>query len=80
MNKQLQDFARKTILEGLAKCTDGQRHMFKRMYSHDDLNRDTEIIVGGMDDSRLNIAMQQIQRSLDKNAEQEKLPGCLNPD
>lgn len=67
MNQQLQDFARSQIKEGLAQCTDGQQLMFNRMYSHLDLDRDINAVVDDMPEDNLNLAMEQVRRSVEAN-------------
>lgn len=66
MNKQLQIFARRTLKEGLAKCTPDEHHIFRRMYSFKDLKKPIDEVVDGMDPDKLDWAMQQVQRTLDK--------------
>ena len=66
MNDQLQAFARQTLKEGLAKCTEGQQNMFKRMYSHDNKDLDIDAVVNKVPIDRLDWAMQQVQTTLDK--------------
>lgn len=69
MNKMLANFARQYLKEGLAKCTPNQVMLFKRMYSHTDLDADIESVVETMPDEKLDWAMQQVQRQLVINAE-----------
>ncbi len=67
MNKELQDYARSVIVENLLRCTQNQRHVFKKMYSHNDLSKSIEEIVETMDESNLDRVMQQVSRTLMKN-------------
>lgn len=67
MNEILADFARQNIKEGLAKCTPEQIVFFKRMYSHENLEAETESVVDNMPKEKLDWAMQQVQRQLVKN-------------
>jgi hypothetical protein len=67
MNKNLRDYARKEIKEGLAKCTDAQVNLFKRMYSHKNLDRDINDIVDHMSEDSLDRAMEQVRQTLVKN-------------
>ena len=67
MNDQLQAFARSTLKLGLEKCTKGQHLMFKRMYSHLDIDKDINDVVDCMEEEKLNLAMVQVQRSVDAN-------------
>jgi len=66
MNQQLQDFARSTLKANLRKCTLEQLSIFNRMYSPDDLEKSIDDVVDAMPEKRLDWAMQQIQRTLDK--------------
>ena len=68
MNQELQDFARKTLKEGLEKCTDDQRLIFKRMYSHKDLEKPIDAVVDQMPAEKLSWAMDQVKRTVVKNA------------
>jgi len=67
MNNQLQDFARKYILDGLNQLTEANHLIFKRMYSHKNLEASIEEVVANMSEDRLDWAMQQVQRSLSDN-------------
>ena len=67
MNDQLQAFARFTLKLGLEKCTEGQHLTFKRMYSHLNLDRDINAVVDDMPEDRLNLAMEQVRRSVEAN-------------
>jgi hypothetical protein len=66
MNKQLQNYARNSLKEGLLKCTELQQLMFKRMYGGGDLNADTNDIIDNMPEDKLDWAMQQIEKTLNK--------------
>jgi len=66
MNKELQAIARETLKGGLSKCTEAQQYLFKRMYSHEDLNKSINDVVDDMEADRLDWAMTQVQRTLDK--------------
>lgn len=67
MNKQLEEYARKTLKEGLSKCTEGELNIFARMYSHENQEKHYSDIVDDMDTDKLDWAMTQVQNSLDKN-------------
>lgn len=64
MNNQLQEFARITLKKGLAKCTEPQRLIFKRMYAHGDLTCGIEEVVDNMSSDKLDRAMQQVEETL----------------
>lgn len=66
MNQQLEELARTTIKEGLARLSEGNRMMFKRMYAHGNLNTPIDEVVDKMPADKLENAMDQVQRTLDK--------------
>ena len=66
MNKQLESFARKSLKEGLAQLPESNQMLFKRMYSHKNLEANVDDVVDGMPEDKLDWAMQQVERSLDK--------------
>lgn len=65
MNELLEKFARDTLKGNLAKCTDSQQLMFKRMYSHKNLDLPIDEVVDNMPMERLDRAMKQVQRTLE---------------
>lgn len=69
MNETLKKFARDSLKEGLAKCTDGQQLLFKRMYAHKNLDMDINDVVDSMPAEKLDWAMQQVERTLAKKEE-----------
>lgn len=64
MNEELQAFARAELKSGLEQCTDGEQLLFKRMYSHGNLEADIIEVVDAMPDDKLDWAMQQVKRTL----------------
>lgn len=66
MNTKIQDFARSILKGGLSKCTEAEQLIFKRMYSHENLDRDINDVVDNMEEEKLDWAMQQVDRSLAK--------------
>ena len=67
MNEQLQDYARTFLKEGLLQCSESQRLLFRRMYAKGHMDLSTNNVVDFMDPGKLDWAMQQVQRTLDKN-------------
>lgn len=65
MNEELQTFARNTIKEGLALLPESHRLVFKKMYSHEDLDADINHVVNTMPENELDWAMQQVIASLE---------------
>lgn len=68
MNKILSKFARDWLKANLATCTEGQRGVFKRMYSHKNLSCPVDYAVDAMPDDKLDWAMQQVEQTVTKNA------------
>lgn len=72
MNEQLQVVARRKLKEGLAKCTIAQQYLFKRMYSPNDKELPIDDVVDNMSVDQLDIAMLQVQRTLDQKEKGSK--------
>lgn len=66
MNDQLQEFARDTLKIGLASLPKCAQLIFKKMYSHEDLTVPIDDVVDAISEDKLDWAMQQVQRSIDK--------------
>ncbi len=71
MNKQLEDFARETLKEGLAKLPEGDHKRFRLMYSHKNLELPIPDVVDRMPVDKLDWAMQQVQRSIDMREDEK---------
>jgi hypothetical protein len=75
MNNALQDFARNSIKEGLYQCLDRQVRIFKLMYARTnpdapaDLDMEIDDVVDLIPSEALDWAMQQVERTLEKNAQ-----------
>lgn len=76
MNKTLEAFARAQIKEGLAKLKPENHRIFKLMYARNEGKRSVEDaeqmpiaqVVDEMPANKLDLAIQQVQRSVDKSA------------
>lgn len=66
MNEALQNFARQELKDGLAKLPESNHMLFKRMYSHKNLDASINDVVDKMDASKLDWAMTQVSNSLKK--------------
>ena len=66
MNEQFEKFARDTLKTDLVKCTEAQQLLFKRMYSPSDLTKHIDSVVDDMPILKLDWAMTQVQRTLNK--------------
>jgi len=68
MNSQIESYARQTLKDGLSKCTEDQQFLFKRMYSHGDLELSINDVVDLIETEKLDWSMQQVERTLAKKA------------
>ena len=68
MNQQLQQFARQTLKDGLAKLPESNHMVFKRIYSPNDLEKPIGDVVDAMPEGKLDWAMQQVDNSLRKRS------------
>ena len=64
MNSELQAYAREILKKDLKECTEDQQHLFKRMYSHKNLNLPIDEVVDNMESHKLDLAMQQVKRTI----------------
>jgi len=67
MNKKLQDYAKQDLRRNLAKCTEKQKLMFKRMYAKGNLDLPMKTVIDNMEMEHLDRAMRQVQRTLDRS-------------
>ena len=67
MNNMIREFAKDNLRNGLARCTEGQQLIFKKMYSPKDLSLPINELVNKMSDDKLDWAMQQVERTLKKS-------------
>ena len=74
MNSQLVTYAREKIKEGLSKLSEGHQAVFKRLYSHENLELPIDKIVDNMPEGKLDWALTQVQNSL-KKLQREKEGG-----
>lgn len=64
---------REQLKELLNSCTDGQKLVFKRMYSNNNLELDINDIVDNMSDIKLNWAIEQVNNTIKKTANKYNL-------
>jgi len=64
MNDTLQEFARQDLKDGLGECNEQQQLLFKRMYSHKNLDASINDVVDNMPVEKLDWAMQQVSKTL----------------
>ena len=66
MNETLQNFARNYLKENLRLLPEDWQLTFKRIYSHQNLYKPINEIVDDMPEERLDPAMEQVRRSVEK--------------
>lgn len=66
MNKTVIEFTRKQIKEGLVGLPDSWQMLFKRMYSHTNLELPINEVVDNMPVSKLDFALTQVEKSIQK--------------
>ena len=64
----IKTLGRDILKDLLSQCTEDQQMLFKRMYSHDDLERDINDAVDQMADDKINWAISQCERTVYNNA------------
>ena len=67
MNETLKNTAKEMLKELLAECTKPQQMMFKRMYCHKNLELPINDAVDQMADDKIDWAMTQVERTVEKN-------------
>jgi len=67
MNKEIQDFARTNLKQNSSLLTEKQIKLFKQFYSYKDLNKIINDIIDDMPDDKLDLAMEQVRRTVEKN-------------
>lgn len=67
MNETLKNTAKQMMKELLSECTEGQQMMFKRMYCHKNLEFSINEAVDQIADDKIDLAMSQIERTIEKN-------------
>ena len=66
MNKAVIEFMRSEIKAGLKELPEGWQLLFKRMYSHQNLEKPIDKVVDDMPEEKLNWALTQVQNSIAK--------------
>lgn len=66
MKDQVEEFTRNELKKGLAKCSPAQQKIFKRMYSHQNLNLDIDNVVDNMIYENLDRALSQVDNTINK--------------
>ena len=66
MNDKLETFARNELKEGLSKLPEKNQLVFKKMYANGNLEMDINDCVDLMPSDKLDWAMQQVERTINK--------------
>lgn len=74
MNKTLKNAAKIILKDLLAECTEGQQIMFKKMYCHKNLGLSINDAVDQMDDDKIDFAITQAERTVEKNITNKIIP------
>lgn len=64
MNETVEEFTRNRIKNKIKKCNKEEIHLFKRMYSHKDLDKDIEDVIDDMDSDDLDHALTQVENTI----------------
>ena len=65
MNEDVDQYARNLLKSNLAKCTEQEQDVFRRMYGKGN-TKDMVKVVDQMPFDRIDMALQQVQNTLDK--------------
>jgi hypothetical protein len=63
MNSTIENFTRQSIKDALKKCTEPQQLVFKKMYSHKDLDLPIDKVVDKMPVGKLDWALTQVEQT-----------------
>jgi len=63
-NETLQNQAKQYLKELLNQCNEGQQYLFKRMYSHNNLELGINEVVDNIEDDKIDWAVTQCERTL----------------
>lgn len=66
MNQTIEQFTRAQIKDGLSQLTEAHHLLFKRMYSHKNLELPIDEVVDAMPVEKLDLALSQVERTLNK--------------
>ena len=66
MNNELKEFAIQKLKQDLGQCTAAEQRVFKQMYAKGNMSLPIQDVVENMDKDKLDWAMQQVARTLEK--------------
>lgn len=67
MNKEVEDYSRKLVLEKLGQITTPQFIIFKRMYSSRDMDASKEQVAKNMNYEKIDWALTQLDNTIKNN-------------
>jgi len=67
MNKTLAEAGRNILKTLIVQCTEGQQITFKKLYSPSNLDLDIIKVIEQMDDSSIDTAISQCERTIENN-------------
>lgn len=65
-NQKIINFTREQLKQGLSQCSSEQQLLFKRMYSHQNLELPINEVVDNMPNEKLDWALTQVEKTLAK--------------
>ena len=71
MNPTLAKEARRILKDLLSQCTDGEQFIFKRMYSHKNIDVSINEAVDNMDEDKMDWAITQCEQTVAKKTRKE---------
>ena len=69
--------AREILKDLLSQCTPAQQQVFKQMYDYHNTYEHIYLIVDNLDTDKLDTAVDQVDRTIQKNKREELLPENL---
>jgi len=67
-NSTIETFTRETMKTEIAKLGESQQLLFKRMYSHTDMDKDINDVIDQIPIDKLSWALTQVENSVAKHA------------
>ena len=66
MNNLLKETDKNYLKENLAKLPESNQHLFKQMYAKGKMDLDINTVIDNMDEEKIDWAMQQVKKTLEK--------------
>jgi len=65
--EKIKAYRKQVLIDLYNQCTEPQQMLFKRMYSHKNLELPIDTIIDNMPDDKIDWAIQQCERTVEKN-------------